>query len=107
MRIAELTPQDVAERLERGEKLVLLDCREAFELSLAALEGVVHIPLAHLADRADELEPEAPTVVLCHHGVRSRAGAAILLSEGFAEVWSMRGGIDLWARTVDPGVGTY
>ena len=97
----------VRERLDGGEPLVIVDCREAFELSLAALPGVVHIPLAHLADRADELDCDVPTVVMCHHGVRSLTGAAILASEGVTQVWSMRGGIDLWARTVDASVGSY
>lgn len=107
MRIAELTPAEVRSRLDEGAPVVLLDCREAFELSLAALPGVVHIPLAHLQDRLDELDPDAPTVVLCHHGIRSRTGAAILLSEGFQQVWSMRGGLDRWARELDPSIGSY
>ena len=107
MRVAELTPLEIRDRLEAGDAVVVVDCREAFELSLARLPGVVHIPLSQLADRADELDAEAPTVVMCHHGVRSLSGAAILLHAGFSEVWSMRGGIELWATTVDPSVGRY
>lgn len=89
------------------EELVIVDCREPLELSLASIEGVLHIPLGQLEDRADELEPGVPTVVMCHHGVRSLRGAAILLHMGIEQVWSMRGGIELWATTVDPSVGRY
>jgi rhodanese-related sulfurtransferase len=61
-----------------------------------------------LEERAEELEAfrGRPVVVYCHHGVRSLHGAAYLLSRGLEAV-SLRGGIDLYARAVDPALPRY
>ncbi|MCB9745420.1 MAG: sulfurtransferase [Alphaproteobacteria bacterium] len=106
--IKEVLPFEVAEALARGEPLVIVDVREDEELHHAALAGVVHIPLGELGRRAPrELDPDARTIVMCHHGVRSLSGAALLEHLGFEDVASMRGGISLWADQVDPTVGRY
>jgi rhodanese-related sulfurtransferase len=109
--IQELTPEGTLALAQAEPGLIIVDCREGFELSRARLgEGAprsLHIPLAQLEDRVDELDPEAPVVVMCHHGVRSMQGAWVLQQAGFERVWSMRGGIELWATSVDPAVGRY
>jgi rhodanese-related sulfurtransferase len=46
-------------------------------------------------------------VVMCHHGVRSLTVTNWLRQQGYEKVQSMRGGIDGWARTVDPKVPLY
>jgi rhodanese-related sulfurtransferase len=107
MRIAEQSPAQVAQRIADGEALQIVDCREHIELSMVSLPDVIHIPLGLMEERADELDPSVPVVVMCHHGVRSLTGAMILMRAGFSQVCSMRGGIDLWARSVDPSVGRY
>lgn len=55
-----------------------------------------------------ELDPDAPTVVLCHHGVRSRSVADWLVSKaGFTAVSNITGGIDAFSRRVDKSVPLY
>ena len=54
-----------------------------------------------------ELDPDEHIVVVCHHGVRSLSVTNWLRQQGFENVQSMRGGIDGWARTVDPKVPLY
>jgi rhodanese-related sulfurtransferase len=54
-----------------------------------------------------EIDPDDHVVVLCHHGVRSLTVTNWLRQQGYEKVQSMRGGIDGWARTVDPKVPLY
>ncbi|MCB9758276.1 MAG: sulfurtransferase [Alphaproteobacteria bacterium] len=101
-------PEEVARDLKGDTPPVLLDVRERHELALARIDGAVHIPLGQLAARAEaELDADASVVVFCHHGVRSLAGAALLMQLGFTDVASMRGGIEYWAVSVDRSVGRY
>ena len=105
---------EVAARRARGESFVLLDVREPYELELANLgQGVVHVPLSQLVARRQAALPpvlaerEAEVVVFCHHGQRSSQVAAWLRGLGYTQVFNMDGGIDAWARTIDPSVGFY
>lgn len=103
----EIMPEEVKSRLERGE-ITLLDVREPWEVETASLPGAMNIPMGDMPMRAhQELEPEAHIVVVCHHGVRSLNVTHWLRQQGFERAQSMRGGIDRWARTVDPRVPIY
>jgi rhodanese-related sulfurtransferase len=68
----------------------------------------VLIPLPELERRVDELEAlrGREVVVYCHHGIRSRTGAAILLARGHEAV-SLAGGIHHWACDIDPSMPRY
>jgi len=85
----------------------LVDVREPWEIALCRIEGAAHIPLGELARRLPELDPDRPTVVICHHGVRSLHAGVFLERNGFADVVNLSGGIDGWARTVDPAMAVY
>lgn len=100
-------PAVVAEMLRNGRSFVLLDCREPEEVQAASIRGAVHIPVGDIPTRLPSLDPDAPTVVVCHHGVRSQKVAQWLERQGFTNVGSLRGGIDAWAREVDPAVARY
>ena len=81
---------------------------EFFTVEKARLEGAKHIPIGDIPSRAhQELDPEEHVIVICHHGVRSLTVTNWLRQQGFEKVQSMRGGIDGWARTVDPKVPLY
>lgn len=85
----------------------LLDVREPWEYEVCRLEGSRLIPLSQLTSRLGELDARRTTVVICHHGVRSLRAAAYLEHCGFGDVVNLSGGIDAWARTVDPGMALY
>lgn len=85
----------------------VLDVREDWELALCRLPDSRHIPLGELTARVGELDRELPLIVVCHHGVRSRAAQSWLLAQGFARVVNLAGGIDAWARRVDTAMATY
>ncbi|MGR4064049.1 MAG: rhodanese-like domain-containing protein [Vulcanimicrobiaceae bacterium] len=101
---------DVAE-LERWRserrKFVLLDVREPSEIAKAAIDGAVQIPMGRLAQRIAELDPSVETAVLCHHGGRSSMVADFLDGAGFASVANVDGGIDAYAKLVDPSIPRY
>lgn len=105
----EMTVRELAQRLEAGEPVHLLDVRQPEEQALAALPNSQLIPLNQLFERVGEVQPprEAPIVVYCHHGIRSMHGAMVLVQHGHAEVYSLRGGIDAWAIEIDPNVPRY
>jgi rhodanese-related sulfurtransferase len=106
--LPQIQPTDLKAMLDAGQPVLLVDVREPDEHAYCALPGSVLIPLGELAARAGEVDPgEALVVVYCHHGVRSLSGAAVLRHAGVPEVASLRGGIDLWSRTVDPTVPRY
>lgn len=94
-------------RLDAGQVGLLLDVREDWEHSLAAIEGSTHIPLAELWDRLQELAFEEDIVVYCHHGVRSYQAGLILKEAGFKDVYNLTGGIDAWSQVVDPAIRRY
>jgi rhodanese-related sulfurtransferase len=86
---------------------VLIDVREGWEVEICNLPGAVHMPMQSVPARQEELEPDAPTVVICHHGVRSAQVAAFLERNGFSGLYNLSGGVDAWARDVDPAMNTY
>jgi adenylyltransferase/sulfurtransferase len=85
----------------------LLDVREDPEVSLVTLPGAVHIPLARLPERIGELDPIAPIVVYCHHGVRSSRALGLLQRSGFTRVRHLTGGIDAYSAQVDTTLPRY
>ena len=87
--------------------VVLLDVREALELRYARIQGCVHIPMQEVPRRLLELDPNAETVVLCHHGMRSAQVANFLAGHGFTNIANLSGGIDAWSLQVDPSVRRY
>ncbi len=103
----EINPRELKTRLDRGDRPVLLDVRQDWETKLARLENAVHIPIEEIEFRTEELNPADEIVVYCHQGVRSAAVAAYLRELGFAKAVNLAGGLDQWARTIDPAMRRY
>ncbi len=89
------------------EKPLLLDVREPWEWQAARIEGSQHIPMRELPGRVAEIERGREVVAICHHGGRSMQAAMFLDKQGFASVRNLAGGVDAWARQVDPAMATY
>jgi rhodanese-related sulfurtransferase len=92
---------------KRGQTFTLLDVREPWEFEKACIEGSKRIPMGEVPTRVQELDPDEHIIIVCHHGMRSLSVTNWLRQQGFEKVQSMRGGIDGWARTVDPKVPIY
>ncbi len=89
------------------EPPLLLDVREPWEYRLVHLEGSRLIPMREIPQALDTLDPDQETIVICHHGIRSRQVAMFLDYQGFANVINLSGGVDAWARDVDREMATY
>lgn len=107
----EISPKDLKAKLDAGAgKIALIDCREAWENSTAAIPGSELIPMntipQHL-QHLEELAENATLVVYCHHGMRSLMVINWLREQGVKECLSMSGGIDRWSCEVDFSVPRY
>lgn len=106
--LPELTPEDLHARLQRGEDIQLIDVRQPEEFAYCRIEGSQLIPLGELARRAEEIDPDRPTVLICHHGVRSMQALAYLQHRHeLTNLLNLRGGIHAWSVRVDPSVAVY
>jgi sulfur-carrier protein adenylyltransferase/sulfurtransferase len=103
----DITVTELAERLQRGEDLVLLDVREPHEWEIAHLEGATLIPVNEVQERAHELSTADEIVLYCKSGVRSARAVQQLQMLGFRKLHNLRGGINAWADQVDPSMPTY
>jgi adenylyltransferase/sulfurtransferase len=90
-----------------GKPVVLVDVREPFEWEICRIAGSVLIPLRDLPSRLGEFDPAAEVVTICHTGVRSLTAARFLRVAGILRARSLRGGVEAWARTIDPAMPRY
>ena len=86
---------------------LLLDVREPWEFRICQIEGSQLVPMGQLPASLKALDPARETVVICHHGIRSRQVAMYLDYQGFDRVINLAGGVDAWARDVDHRMATY
>ena len=104
----EISVQAFSQQRKLPNAPLLLDVREPWEYQTASLPDSLLMPMGEVASRAHtELDPDAPIVVLCHHGARSLSVTMWLRSQGFEQVQSLSGGIDAWSRTIDPTIPRY
>ena len=89
------------------DKPLLLDVRESWEYRVCRLEDTKLVPMRFIPEALPELDPAQETVVICHHGIRSRQVALYLEHQGFSNVINLQGGVAAWAREVDPTMPTY
>jgi rhodanese-related sulfurtransferase len=105
--VREISAPELKARRDRGEKLQVLDVREDWELQLARIPDVVHVPMNQVPARVAELSREAETIVMCHAGGRSLRVAHFLANQGFTNVANLTGGIAAWSELVDATVPQY
>jgi rhodanese-related sulfurtransferase len=103
----QISVRELQQRRARGEAPVVLDVREPWEVEIASLPDCLHIPLNEIPPRLKELDADSAIIVLCKVGGRSQRVADFLLNQGFTRVSNLQGGIDAWAREIDPNLPTY
>ncbi|MBC8496571.1 MAG: molybdopterin-synthase adenylyltransferase MoeB [Chloroflexi bacterium] len=103
----DITASDLKERLDAGDHIRLIDVREPHELAISKLDGAELIPLGQLASRMHELDSAEEIVLLCKMGSRSVRALEVLASAGFRKIKNLEGGINAWAREVDPSLPIY
>jgi rhodanese-related sulfurtransferase len=101
-----ITVFELKKRLDNKEPLILLDVREASELSpdFGYLPGITHIPIGELARRLNELDNlrDIQIITICYTGGRSHVAAELLQKEGFPNVALLCGGMLSWIESGFP-----
>ncbi len=113
--IPEITVNELSQKLKSEDEFILLDVRELTELDYAKLTDsrLQVTPMSQLAREGTKALSEsaqsqdATLYVLCHHGNRSGQVTAWLAQQGWKNVFSVRGGIDEYARKIDSSIGYY
>ena len=103
----EITPAEVKRRLDRGDKLVLVDVREPWEFSICSIEGAKLVPMGTVPANLQSLDPDDEIVVYCHRGMRSLDVTMWLRGQGVERARSLAGGIERWSLEIDPKVPRY
>ncbi len=106
MIVPEISPAEFVARRDRGDTLTLLDVREDWELAVASVPNIVHIPMGQVANRLDEIDRGGTVVVMCRSGRRSLEVAKYLQQSGFDAI-NLAGGILAWSRELDATIPTY
>ena len=77
----EVSRDEAQKLIDEGAQLV--DVRAQHEWDAGHIAGAVHLPLAELAGRASEIDPERPVVLYCRGGNRSSMATAALAESGY------------------------
>jgi rhodanese-related sulfurtransferase len=102
-----ITVQELDEWRRTGRAVTLLDVREPWELAICRFSDALAIPLQSLPARLDEIPTDRTLVVLCHHGMRSAQAVGWLRRNLVPNAVNLTGGIDAWAREIEPDMGIY
>ncbi len=104
----EMTPQQVYDYLQKNtNKPLLLDVREPWEYQICRIEGSELIPMQKIPSHLNKLDPKQETIVICHHGVRSRMVVQFLEQAQFENVINLSGGVNAWAQSVELDMPSY
>ena len=106
MSIREITPTDLQQLLSGENPPTFIDIREEGEAAICSIDGSTLIPMNTLPQRLQEIPRDRPVVLYCHHGMRSMMAGQWMAQNGY-EVLSLAGGIERWAREIEPEMARY
>jgi sulfur-carrier protein adenylyltransferase/sulfurtransferase len=105
--VPEISVEELKARRERGDRLTLVDVREAHEWPISDLPGSIKIPLGTLPSSLDKLSKDDEIVVYCRTGARSANAVQFLQRSGYGKSKNLAGGINRWADAIDPTLTKY
>ncbi|KKI88836.1 sulfurtransferase [Bacillus sp. SA1-12] len=88
----EISPEEIQQRLEKGEKLELIDVREDEEVEQGMIPHARHIRMNDIPEHLDAIDKEKETIFICRSGARSGNVCAYLQEKGY-KVVNMAGGM--------------
>lgn len=99
--IKHYTPTEASEKLKNSKGVLLLDVRTLKERKAQSIKKSVHIPLAEINSRVDELNKFRNHEIICYckAGIRSLSAASKLRKNGFNSA-NLKGGIVQWSLEV-------
>jgi rhodanese-related sulfurtransferase len=100
-----IQPQELYQKILKGEKMHLLDTREGREYEISAIKGAIHVGFLFFSKRKIEtVNTNDLIIVYCTIGARSETIGARLKKNGFQNVYNLYGGIIQW---VNEGLPVY
>ncbi|HYV35604.1 MAG TPA: rhodanese-like domain-containing protein, partial [Gemmataceae bacterium] len=105
--MAETTVEELKARLDRGDKVFILDVRNPEEFQICRIPGSTFLPLPQLPQRFSELPKDTEMVVHCKSGMRSAKAIMFLKQQGFQKLSNLKGGIMAWADRIDRTMAKY
>jgi sulfur-carrier protein adenylyltransferase/sulfurtransferase len=103
----EMTVRELKARMDRGDRLTVIDVREPYEYAIARIPGTKLIPLGQIEERAGELDPNEEIILQCRSGKRSADALNRLKAKGFTRLKNLVGGVLAWSDEIDPKVPKY
>jgi len=96
--VARITPEELRQKLEAGEEVVVVDVRSALESDVDSVPGALRIPLEDLETRHGDIPRDRDIILFCScPNEASSARAALLLRKrGVVRVHPLQGGVDAW-----------
>lgn len=91
---------ELQRRLERGERVQVIDVREPDEFARGHIPGARLIPLRQLPARLAELDPDQEYVLVCRSGNRSGVACRLMRQRGFTRASNLTGGMLAWRGPV-------
>ncbi|HEX3031182.1 MAG TPA: rhodanese-like domain-containing protein [Bacillota bacterium] len=99
----DISGRDLQRMISSQEDLIIVDVRQSEEYALGHIRGAVLIPLGELVKRLGEIEYTKTVAVVCASGSRSAKAASYLVSQGYARVLNLTGGMYAWSGEVIRG----
>ena len=100
----EITPREFE---QIRSQVRVIDVREPHEYEISRIEGAELMPLGQLPQYLQHLDSSEEIVLHCKSGIRSMDALTFLRQAGFSKVKSLHGGINAYARQVDPSIPVY
>ena len=102
------TPKQLQDYLAQADtQPLLLDVRERWEFEYCSIKDSILIPMGQLPSKIDTLDPLRDTIMICHHGIRSRQMGYYMEQAGFKSIINLEGGVERWAEDVETDMKRY
>lgn len=102
----EITVQELKQMMDNKDDFQLIDVRESYEFDTCNLGGKL-IPMGEVMGSIEEIVKDKKVVVHCRSGARSATVCQLLTSQGYDNVYNLKGGILAWSDEIDPSVPKY
>ena len=102
----EITVSELKKLKADNADFQLIDVREEHELEICQIGGL-HIPMGDVMDNLDKIARDKQVIVHCRSGARSGAICQALESQGYTNVYNLKGGIIAWANEIDKSLPKY
>jgi hydroxyacylglutathione hydrolase len=102
--VPQITVNELAEWLEQGREVAVIDVREHSEWLEGHIKGALHLPMLEAAARRGEVPADGPKAVLCAGGLRSSTAISALMRHGLKGFYNVTGGMTAWKRSGYPAV---